>query len=95
MNGVFIPETNIGELDYEKVSNFSNIKYDLLFNSERKLGDIRNLYFKVNSLAEKYMIFLEINRNNTDSIDLNRQKIKFFDILGLKSEIYYNDGKNL
>jgi len=79
-NNFFIPVFNNSYLDAENLSLFQSIKYDFLFLSERRFGEIRNLTFKMNSIVEKFMIFLEINRNNTDSIELNKRKINFFDI---------------
>ena len=41
------------------------------------MGELRNFSFKLQNNLEKYMIYLEISRFNTDLTEINNRKILF------------------
>ncbi len=88
-NNFFIPAKNISYMDSDELSIYQTVKYDFLFLSERLFGFTRNLCFKMNSMVQKYMIYLEMNRNNTDIIEINNRKTSFFDIYVKVCEFKY------
>jgi hypothetical protein len=70
-------------------SIYNSIKYDFMLISEGKLGEMRNLSFKISNNTEKYMIYLEQSRHNVDLIQLYSKKIEFLQIFQKLSEFKY------
>lgn len=70
-------------------SLYNSIKYDFMLISEGKIGEMRNLSFKISNNTEKYMIYLEQSRHNVDLINLYSKKIEFLQIFQKLSEFKY------
>lgn len=63
----------------QQYNYYSSVKYDILNVSEKRIGELRNFSFKLHNNLEKYMIYLEISRFNTELNEINNKKIHFLE----------------